>query len=159
MKKLLTVLLAVCPLLLFAGCAQGDELNGEMYVVVADAEATEVKTFTVTLDGYTTKNSVADLIIALSLTDEGFYLSGSDSDYGYYVEEVGYIDSEGTHKLAVTNYAVNQFVAVYTDINDCFDALYGSVTYNSKTLYSASYGVSLLPLQDGATVYFTQGSY
>lgn len=159
MKKLLTVISAICPLLLFAGCAQGEKLNGEMYVVVADASATEVKSFTVGLDGYTTKNSVADLIVALSSSGGGFYLSGGNSDYGYYIDEVGYTDVEGTHKLAVTNYSQNQFVAVYTDINGCFDATYGSVTYNAKTLYSASYGVSLLPLQDGATVYFTQGSY
>ena len=159
MKKLLTVILAVCPLLLFAGCAQGDELSGEMYVVVADAEATEVKSFTVGLDGYTTKNSVADLIIDFSLGSNGFYLSGGNSEYGYYINEVGYTDGEGTHKLAVTNYAQNQFVAVYTDINDCYDASFGSVVYNAKTLYSASYGVSLLPLQNGATVYLTQGTY
>ncbi|MDE7301305.1 MAG: hypothetical protein K2N47_03960 [Clostridia bacterium] len=158
-KNLLTVISLICPLLLFAGCTQGDELSGEMYVVVADASATEVKSFTVGLDGYTTKNSVGDLIIALGVSDEGFYLSGGNSEYGYYVNEVGYTDGGVTHKLAVTDYAKNQFVAVYTDINDCFDATYGSVTYGAKTLYSASYGVSLLPLQDGATVYFTQGTY
>lgn len=158
-KKFLTVILSVCPLLLFAGCAQGDELSGEMHIVVADAEATEIKSFTVGLNGYTTKNSVADLIVALSSADRGFYLSGGNSEYGYYIEEVGYTNVEGTHKLAVTNYLQNQFVAVYTDINNCFDTTYGSVTYSAKTLYSASYGVSLLPLQDGATVYFTQGTY
>ena len=158
-KKLLAVIIALCPLLLFTGCSQGDELSGEMYVVVTEGGATQVKTFTVGLDGYTTKNAVADLVIALNASEQGFYVSGSNSDYGYFVDEVGFTDDAGVHKLAVTNYAQKQFVAVYTDINDCFDTAYGSVAYGTKTLYSASYGLSLLPLQSGATVYFTQGSY
>lgn len=91
-----------------------------------------------------TSGSLYDLMVNLQDAGE-LEFSGSESDYGFFVESVNGEKAESSD---------NQFWAVYTTLSELDGVSYssadfGTYDFNGITLFSASYGVSGLPAVKG----------
>lgn len=135
MKKITAIILsAILLLTLLAAC--GSETVG--------AKITESSGKLVIIEATETAGSLEDALKALSDAGELTY-GGSDSDYGFYLTSLNGIEADAS---------ANEYFAVYTTLGEYEGVSYSSsewasYNHNGKTLGSASYGVSGLPMVKG----------
>ena len=90
--------------------------------------------------------SVKDYMDALANSGE-LVFSGSEGDYGFYIESVYNTKAEGNFYWA----GDTDLVTIEGDDAIYSNAEYGTFAYGNKTLNSASFGVSGLPCVNGCT--------
>lgn len=156
-KKLLAVIVAVVSLFAvcaFTGCGLDDKSKRKAPSGGNVALDVRRVAFTATSNmlNLTETTSVKDYMDALAANGE-LVFSGTDGGYGYFVQSFYDTKAEG-----------NNYWAVYTDLVTLdgvtySDAQFGTVNYEGKTLYSASYGVSSLPCVEGYTYAFVYTTY
>ena len=123
---------------LFSACAQDSSIGAaKAEVLASDAERVVIEV----TEGDTSK-SLYDALTVFQ-EEEKLTFSGSESEYGYYITSVNGVAAAG-----------DSYWAVYTtlgtlDGTSYSDAQWGTYEYDGKTLASASYGVSGLPLVAG----------
>lgn len=123
---------------LFSACAQDSSIGAaKAEVLASDAERVVIEV----TEGDTSK-SLYDALTVFQ-EEEKLTFSGSESEYGYYITSVNGVEAADDH-----------YWAVYTtlgtlDGTSYSDAQWGTFEYEGKTLASASYGVSGLPLVEG----------
>lgn len=123
---------------LFSACAQDSSIGAaKAEVLASDAERVVIEV----TEGDTSK-SLYDALTVFQ-EEEKLTFSGSESEYGYYITSVNGVAAAG-----------DSYWAVYTtlgtlDGTSYSDAQWGTYEYDGKTLASASYGVSGLPLVEG----------
>lgn len=123
---------------LFSACAQDSSIGAaKAEVLASDAERVVIEV----TEGDTSK-SLYDALTVFQ-EEEKLTFSGSESEYGYYITSVNGVAAAG-----------DSYWAVYTtlgtlDGTSYSDAQWGTFEYEGKTLASASYGVSGLPLVEG----------
>lgn len=123
---------------LFSACAQDSSIGAAKAEVLASDTGRVVIEVT---EGDTSK-SLYDALTVFQ-EEEKLTFSGSESEYGYYITSVNGVEAADDH-----------YWAVYTtlgtlDGTSYSDAQWGTFEYEGKTLASASYGVSGLPLVAG----------
>lgn len=106
------------------------------------------------IEASATRGSLEEAMTVLKEAGELTY-EGSDSEYGFYLTSVnGYTPDADS----------NEYWAVYTTLGE-YDGVeysnseYGTYDYGGKTLASASYGVSGLPLVEGELYVLVVESY
>lgn len=123
---------------LFSACAQDSSIGAaKAEVLASDAERVVIEV----TEGDTSK-SLYDALTVFQ-EEEKLTFSGSESEYGYYITSVNGVAAAG-----------DSYWAVYTTLGTLdgasySDAQWGTFEYEGKTLASASYGVSGLPLVEG----------
>lgn len=116
----------------FTACGAAADTAAEVVYTSDDAVVIVAKA-----DG----GSLYDVLTKLS-EDGKLSFSGSESEYGFYIEEVNGRAAEAS---------ANEFWAIYTTLGELDGVAYsstefGSYEYDGMTLASASYGVSGLPV-------------
>ncbi|MDE7394815.1 MAG: hypothetical protein K2M95_01680 [Clostridiales bacterium] len=173
MKKKRIVLLFVAlmvSMLCFTACGdKGDALSGSMRIVIATDAQSEAKVIEVSLDGYTSSDSVMDVLDKLA-DEKKLCYKGSKGVYGIYLTALG-VPVESTYggeTSLVDSYILEESLAAhkslytYTNVEaDKLetkpDAAYQAMTveYDGQTLTESMNGVSKMQIRDGAVIYFT----
>ena len=123
---------------LFSACAQDSSIGAaKAEVLASDAERVVIEV----TEGDTSK-SLYDALTVFQ-EEEKLTFSGSESEYGYYITSVNGVAGTAGHYWAVYTTLGTLDGASYSD------AQWGTFEYEGKTLASASYGVSGLPLVEG----------
>ena len=120
------------------GCAQTADTGDAEFRLVANDETCVV----IAADKSDTDRSLYDALAFFATSGE-ITMDGSESEYGFYITSVNGVEAAG-----------DSYWAVYTtlgtlDGTSYSDAQWGTYEYDGKTLASASYGVSGLPLVAG----------
>lgn len=150
MKKLTAIIISALILLTLLTACGGDPVsativssakgNGRVCDVVIRAEA----------DG----GSLLDALEYLS--SEGYLTyDGYESEYGFFVTSLNGVEADAS---------ANEYFAIYTTLGEYDGVTYSSsdfaaYNYNGKTLGSASYGVSGLPMVEGELYVIVLESY
>ena len=120
----------------------------------ADAKLLENSQTLVVIEANATGGSMKDAMAKLKGAGDLDY-EGSEGEFGFYLTSVnGY----------TPNAAKNEFWAVYTTLGE-YDGVtysnveYGTYEYDGKTLASAAYGISGLPLIKGHLYILTVSTY
>ena len=129
---------AVCAALFAAGCAPGREPSVSVRLLRSDREAVVVEV----AEGDEGK-SLYDALVLLR-EDGALTFGGSESEFGVYVTSVYGVEALECAYWAVYTSLGTLDGVVYSDPS------YGTWAYEGRELSSASYGVSGLPLADGA---------
>lgn len=150
---LFTAVLAIAALLALVGCGETRQEGGGSGNVTINVESV---VFTASADVMTLTDttSLKNYMDVLAGNGE-LTFGGSETEHGFYIQSVCGRQAEG-----------NTFWAVYTDLVtlEGDETVYsneewGTYEYNGKTLYSAAYGVSLLPCVAGYTYALVFSSY
>ena len=143
------------------GCGDGEgtALSGSVTLVMDDKNGT-VKEIGASLDGFTDKNSLMDVIDALAEKGDVCY-AGTRGIFGRFLTGVGVIEGEGDdrHETYIVNQntAAGIYLYIYTSV-ESDKADYQGATfyeYKEKTLAESVVGVSQMKLEDGAVYCIT----
>lgn len=123
---------------LFSACAQDSSIGAAK----AEVRASDAERVVIEVTEGDTSKSLYDALTVFQ-EEEKLTFSGSESEYGFYITSVNGVEAAG-----------DSYWAVYTtlgtlDGTSYSDAQWGTFEYEGKTLASASYGVSGLPLVEG----------
>ena len=159
MKKLLfsvaAAAAAILSVALLPACAEGTENGGDGVTYPSaggHVEFTSSVVFTASSDvtELTAETSLKNYLDALAAKGELVY-DGTEGAYGYFITSVFGIAGQSSDDGS-SGYSW----MIYTDYTGEGDEVYadpafGTFVYGGKTLASASYGVSLLPCEEGYT--------
>lgn len=123
---------------LFSACAQDTSIGAAK----AEVLASDTKQVVIEVTEGDTSKSLYDALTVFQ-EEEKLTFSGSESEYGYYITSVNGVAAADDHYWAVYTTLGTLDGASYSD------AQWGTFEYEGKTLASASYGVSGLPLVEG----------
>ena len=145
--KIISTLLAIFLVVTFTftACSDNtDKSGGDDSAQSSVAAVLEGSDKLVVIEAAATGGSLEEAMSALKVAGELTY-DGSEGEYGFYINSVnGY----------TPNAENNEYWAVYTTLGE-YDGVeysnadYGTYDYEGKTLASASYGISGLPMVEG----------
>lgn len=157
-------------LLSFTACGdKGDALSGSMRIVIAESAQSEATVIEVSLGGFTTADSVMDVLNKLA-DEKKLCYKGSKGVYGIYLTALG-VPVESTYNgetslvdnyILEESYAEHRSLYTYTNVEaDKLETKPGAsyqamtVEYDGQTLTESMNGVSKMQIKDGAIIYFT----
>ena len=153
MKKLIAIILSAVLLLILPTACGSDPVSA---TVVSSAKGSQgsPRVCNVVIRAEADGGSLADALKELNDAGELTY-DGYDSDYGFFITSLIGVEADAS---------ANEFFAVYTTLGEYdgvaySNAEYGTYFYNGKTLSSASYGVSGLPMVVGELYVIVLESY
>lgn len=140
MKKLTAIILSSLILMTILTACGGDTVSAK---ILSSAKG-DPRVCEVVIRAEADGGSLADALKALAEAGELKY-DGYESEYGFFITSLIGVEADASE---------NEYFAVYTTLGEYegvvySNAEYASYKYNSKTLGSASYGVSGLPMVEG----------
>lgn len=152
---LLVCLSAVC---FFGGCAS--TLSGTMTIVIHNPDVQTSVQLEIDLSLFKSGDSVMD-VLEKCQDDGKIYYVAQDSAYGAYFTEIGTFDNDGEKVVIIKESytAVSSiFVDFYTTVES--DTAFAQTrTWQGITVGQSAFGASQMKIEDGATIYITQGEY
>lgn len=150
MKKFIAIILSAVLLLTLLTACGGEPVSA---TVVSSAKGSP-RVCNVVIRAEADGGSLADALKALNDAGE-LTCDGYEGDYGFFITSLIGVEADA---------AANEYFAVYTTLSEYegvaySNAEYGTYFYNGKTLSSASYGVSGLPMVEGELYAIVLESY
>ena len=139
MQKYGAAAAALASVMLFSACAEGADIGAARAEVRVNTPACVVIEVTAGDEG----KSLYDALAVFAERGE-FTMDGSRSQHGFYLTSLNGTDADEGHYWAVYTSLETLDGVAYSDPS------YGTWAYEGRELSSASYGVSGLPLADGA---------